>query len=698
MNKKISLMVSAFLLLAIAVGCTSDDDTFTPTVSKVTIIDPIGYARNMEAWIPATNGGRTVLLLEEGHNYMLGTTYEPASILEPTVKWSITNSGFEEATVSAQGIITAVKEDPDNANECLVTATVSPNVTDVIEIKVLKELSCVYEITNDKPEIVLIDGGSIRSTSHVTSALNASGKLNNKDLITCFFSDKNRANFNDAATITITSGTSFDIQGNGTGVNILMAYSKAYLSEDRKFEDVRDYTVLVSTNRRQANMADSSFVSLNKHNEHVTNGTAVDLSATITRPNATKPATVQYASSNPKVATVDKATGKVTAVGKGLATITAYANSMTESQYCVVNVDEAIPVAVTRIVDVNDFTTAHTVSRSLIVKGQTQQLYADHHENETKAATGVEWSSSDKSVVTVDNNGKVTAVGVGNAVIYCTPYVEQNGVKTYGIADCGSFTVMPDYTGVKVGDIFYSDGSFSKEVEAGKTPVGIVAYLNKGVNDFTEKAELAQYAAVGADKNVHGLVLSLKDAATGKTWGKDTKSTGLVGVTVTKDTESMKGSATVGNYSGFSAAICTNAEDVVTGSPTFKPAESYPASYAGWNYDVKVLPSYVTNWFVPSVPQWYAILFNGLGGLQEGTINPQWDTDFNASSAITAINSALKKLNAAPLGDGIYWSANEGDNNGTTAAAMQVAGGNAKFTAVNKTTSAQTVVRTVFAF
>ena len=676
MKKNLVLMISACLLILL-VGCkTEEESTNISPVTKVTIIDPVGYAQNMGAWIPATGGSHKKLLLEEGQHYVLGIIWEPSSVQSPVVTWRAINSTFEEATINAQGIISGVKEDLDNSNECLIIVEAAPTVSDTIEVKVLKELSGVYEIKADNRDIVIPDGGSIRSTVRVTSASNASGSLNNKDLITGFFSDKNRANFNDAVTITFIAGSSFDIQANGPGVNILMAYSKAYISspisgEVKYFDDVRDYAVLASTCKRQALQVDSAYVSLDQHNLHLAKGATAQLTAKLVAGNPRKSATITFDSSNPDVATVDQ-TGKVTAVGTGLATITASTNHLAEEQECVVNVDEAVPVAVTRIADQPDFTTTHTVTRSLIVEGQTRQLYSDSHKDEVNAASGTIWHSTDPNVVTVDNNGLATAVGRGSAIIYATPYVDMNGTQVQGISDCSCFTVMPDYTKAKLGDIFYSDGSFSTNVEAGKTPIGIIVYLNcdassnpiAGSSALTESAELSQYGAIGTEKN------------------------------------------SVVNSSGFNAAIYTNGEDIITGAPTFNPAESYPACYAGWHYNVNV-PSFVTNWFMPTSPQWYAVLFNGLGGLQAEGITPAWNTYFNNANAFKKINDALDKLSAVGVDklpeSALIWTANEGDDNGTTAAALLVNSNGLKFMPVSKTVNKgenneESLVRTFFAF
>ena len=722
--KRNYLLIAATLLLTAIVGCSSEDDAVNPSpidptqvVTKVSIIDPIGYAQNLGAWMKADATHKYKrLLVEEGQHYILGVICEPSSVKSPNIDWNFVNSQFEEANISEQGIVTGVAADPNNTNQCLIVATTANNVSDTIEVCVLKELSVVYELKNENPDIVIIDGASKRSTAYV-GAINASGTLNNKDLITGFFSDKNRANFNDAATITFMSGTSFDIQGNGVGVNILMTYSKAYSTTSAGtvyFDNVRDYTVLTSTSRRQALMVDSSYVSLNDHNQRMTVGETYNLSATLTAMSPLKMVPVKYESSNPAVATVD-ANGKVTAVSRGFATILAYTNHLAESQYCVVNVDEAVPVAVTRIIDVADATTAHTVSRALLVKGQTKQLYADSHKDEMTAASGTEWKSSDPSIVSIDANGLVTAVSPGTAIIFNTPFMEANGVKEYGIADCSCITVMPDYTTAKVGDIFYEDGSFSTTpLLSGKKAIGIIAYLNcdtngnpaVGTNELCESGETGQFAAFDAAKNYHGLVIALDNANTSNVkWGAEAKQTGFAGVTITKDDASLKGTAgTAGNMSGYNAAIYTNAQDVVIGEPTFVPATAYPASYAAWNYNVKV-PSFCSGWFMPSAPQWFNILYNGLGELRNANIEPKWNTNFDASGAITKINNALSNISATqlPTGSFLIWTANEGSDTGEGAAVLYNDGTNTKFFNYNKTyatgpSGEQTIVRPFFAF
>ena len=131
---------------------------------------------------------------------------------------------------------------------------------------------------------------------------------------------------------------------------------------------------------------------------------AVQLKATVAPDNATDK-TVSWTSDKPAVATVD-ATGKVTAVAEGTATITAKAGDKTAT--CKVTVKAAV-VAVTSV-------KLDKTELALTVGDAAVQLTATVvPENATDA--DVDWSSSDLSVATVDGSGLVTAVAEGTATI-----------------------------------------------------------------------------------------------------------------------------------------------------------------------------------------------------------------------------------------------------------------------------------------
>ena len=128
------------------------------------------------------------------------------------------------------------------------------------------------------------------------------------------------------------------------------------------------------------------------------------LTATVTPDNATDQ--VIWSSNDKNVATVDQS-GKVTAKAKGKATITATAGEA--EAICKVTVEAEIPVECVEL-------SATTLS---LTEGEEHTLTATVHPANATDKT-VTWESSEPSVATVDQNGKVTALSAGTATITAT--------------------------------------------------------------------------------------------------------------------------------------------------------------------------------------------------------------------------------------------------------------------------------------
>ena len=145
-------------------------------------------------------------------------------------------------------------------------------------------------------------------------------------------------------------------------------------------------------------------VTLNQTTASLRVGQTVTLTATVMPEDATDK-TVTWTSSNEAVATVD-ANGKVTAKALGKAVITAKSGDV--SATCTVTV-EPTPV---------ESVTLNQTSATLRV-GQTVTLTATVQPEDATDKT-VTWSSSNEAVATVDAEGKVTAMALGEAVITAT--------------------------------------------------------------------------------------------------------------------------------------------------------------------------------------------------------------------------------------------------------------------------------------
>lgn len=144
-----------------------------------------------------------------------------------------------------------------------------------------------------------------------------------------------------------------------------------------------------------------SSISLSTNLLSLAKGTFAVLTATVS-PEDAMDKSVQWNCDNPSIATVDQ-NGKVTAINDGRAKITASAGGFTAS--CTV-ICVSIPVAAVVL---------NKTSLSL-AKGSSETLTATVSPRDATDNT-VKWSSDNPSVATVDQNGQVTAVNAGNAVI-----------------------------------------------------------------------------------------------------------------------------------------------------------------------------------------------------------------------------------------------------------------------------------------
>ena len=183
----------------------------------------------------------------------------------------------------------------------------------------------------------------------------------------------------------------------------------------------------------------------------------VTLVAKVT-PASTSDKSVTWRSSNEKVATVDS-NGKVTPIGNGEATITAEANGYTAT--CTVKVTTAVS-GIT--LDKTELSMKVGDSPVTLVAKVTPEGATD------KTVT---WSSSNVKVATVDANGKVTAVGNGEATITATAGGKTATCKLsvgYGVA----------LSKATVGMFIGADGMAYKNRDeataSGTTPEAWIAY------------------------------------------------------------------------------------------------------------------------------------------------------------------------------------------------------------------------------
>lgn len=173
----------------------------------------------------------------------------------------------------------------------------------------------------------------------------------------------------------------------------------------------------------------------------------VSLSASVAPANATEQGVTWSSSDNTKATVDDK--GVVRGVAPGNVTITATSKADAQKKdTCTVTVEAADPVAPTSI--------TVTPSTQTVTVGNDVQLTAKVLP--TTATQTVTWESSDTSVATVDQSGKVTAIATGIATItakttvagsnvlgQCTLTV-SDGVKKVTIAEPTTTTIYANGT------------------------------------------------------------------------------------------------------------------------------------------------------------------------------------------------------------------------------------------------------------
>ena len=168
----------------------------------------------------------------------------------------------------------------------------------------------------------------------------------------------------------------------------------------------------------------------------------------------------------------------------------------------------------------------------------------------------------------------------GTGVANVSDEITTTSVTVNTSVDNFTNATIAEHFGPAVGDIYYSDGTYSNNYYASKTPLGIIVSTNP-------------IYCESANGYGHGLVMALTNVAGNVCWGLD-KTQNVVTPAVTA--AEMKA-----DVSGLSK---TNTIKSTSGYET-----SYPAFYKALTYTLKS-PNSSSGWFLPSAGQWYEALCN----------------------------------------------------------------------------------------
>ncbi len=335
------------------------------------------------------------LSLEKGESVTIMATVMPEDATDKTVSW--TSSDEAVATVDAEGKVTAVA-----LGEATITATCGEVST-----------YCTVTVVATPAESITISQETATLKVGETVELTATVMPENATDKTVLWTSSNEA----VATV------------NAEGKVTAIALGEANITA--KCGEVSTYCTVTVV----ATPAES--ITISRETATLKVGETVELTANVLPEDATDK-TVSWTSNDEAVATVD-AEGKVTAVALGEATITAKCGEV--STYCTVTV-VATPAE------------SITISQetATLKVGETVELTATVMPEDATDKT-VSWTSSDEAVATVDAEGKVTAVALGEATItakcgevstYCTVTVVATPAE--------SITISQETATLKVGE------------------------------------------------------------------------------------------------------------------------------------------------------------------------------------------------------------------------------------------------------
>ena len=302
---------------------------------------------------------KSSVTVEVGQTATLVATISPDDATDKTVEWSTSDAAI--ATVE-NGVVTAVKD-----GTAAIMASAGGKAASC-EVTVVKQVVQVTSVTLSKSSLELKKGQSETLVATVKPD-DASDKN-----VSWSSSDNSIASVEDGKVTALKSG-------------------KATITA--KAGDQSANCEVTVTTPVESIRLDRTSVSLEETQ-------TTTLVATVS-PNDADENTVEWNTSDASVATVSD--GVVTAVQEGTATITATAGG--QSAECAVKVVKKV-VAVTEV----------TLNKSTLdmKKGESETLVATVKPDDATDKT-VTWSSSDATLVSVDQNGKVTAVKSGKATI-----------------------------------------------------------------------------------------------------------------------------------------------------------------------------------------------------------------------------------------------------------------------------------------
>jgi len=336
-----------------------------------------------------------VLPLSEGW-FQLYATIVPESAKNQEVIWRSTNTSV--ATVDENGIVTLKKS---GLTAIMVTSRIDSSITAICNLEVTKS---VTGVKLDKTTVDMFVGETFRITYTISPAGASNAQVT-------------WSSSNTSVAAVDQSGL---VSAKGVGTTVVMVKTKD-----------GGFTAICTINVGRVATA----VKLDATSLVMNAGEYYFLEATLT-PADTTEKTVQFESSDPKVAVVSKK-GKVTAKQSGACVIMAKTKSGSMA-YCAVTVMQGV--------------TGLELSEDIleIAVGESYEMEVEI-KPKTASNKNVTWASSNEEVFTVDEDGEIEGIGGGVAVLTCTS--EEGSFMDFCVV-----TVVEEVTTVQLDKNFYKLG------------------------------------------------------------------------------------------------------------------------------------------------------------------------------------------------------------------------------------------------
>ena len=438
------------------------------------------------------------ITLTSGDSKKITFEVEPDNVTDRGIVWKSANDTI--ASVDSDGVIRA-----NNAGDTVITATTSNNIVKEVKVKVEKRIIEVTDIKLDKTNIKMKVGENAKINYSIIPS-NATDKTVAFEYDTNYISVDNKGNItaikagvtdlkiktnNDhsaAVRIEITSKEKVvnEIKINEGDLKITQGASKkltitanpsdvdiskvTWSSSDSNIVSIDSNGVLsakgLGSATIRASLSDKTAsisvvvesdvvrvtnVSVNENKVQLKAGKTYKKLKVEVFPNSATNKNVIWKSSNSKVASVDQS-GKITAHSKGKATITV---TSSENSAMYQNIEVTVTYDVSLVLEYSS--KSISVGNSFTLKAKV--LPAEVNQK-------IKWSSNNKKVATVDQNGKITAVAAGTATITAESVEDSSKKQNCKVIVKDKYTVIINPSHQPTNSTVSSNAKFNTEMKS----------------------------------------------------------------------------------------------------------------------------------------------------------------------------------------------------------------------------------------